>query len=103
MMVPVYAATAVKTDVAAFAQAVPNAGDQKNDRADIRLAARIRKALIHDKTLSVRAHNVAVIANNGEVTLRGEVDSGKEKQAVLEKAQSVAGSAHITDLMTVKR
>jgi osmotically-inducible protein OsmY len=102
MTAPVQAATFVRTDILLAGQTVPNAGDQKNDPADIKLAARIRRALMHDKTLSVRAHNVTVVVKDGSVTLRGEVNSEKERQAVLEKADSIAGSAHVTDRMIVK-
>lgn len=81
----------------------PNASDQSNDRAALKLAAQIRRALVRDKSLSVRAHNITIVVKNGVVTLRGAVDSAHEKQAVHQKVQRIAGSVPVTDLLTVKR
>lgn len=81
----------------------PNAGEQSNDAASLKLAAQIRRALVKDKTLSVRAHNITVIVKGGTVTLRGMVDSTEEKRAVHQKVQKIAGSAPVNDLLTVKQ
>jgi osmotically-inducible protein OsmY len=45
---------------------------------------------------------VKIIAQNGQVTLKGPVASEDEKRAVEQKATSVAGSGNVTDEMTVK-
>lgn len=87
----------------AQAQHAPTAGDQKNNSSDVRLAARIRKAIVSDKNLSTSAHNVKIIVRNGSVTLRGEVDSDQEKISVLQKAEQIAGANAVRDLLTVKR
>lgn len=79
-----------------------SASDQSNDPADIKLTAKIRKALANDKNLSIRAHTVTVIVKNGAVTLKGAVHSDEERDAIRNKAQSVAGSAQVEDAMTVK-
>ena len=79
------------------AQAQPNA---QNDRT---LAAQIRKAIVADKDLSTYAHNVKVIVANGTVTLKGPVKSDDEKQKVASDASSAAGSATITNQLTVKK
>jgi osmotically-inducible protein OsmY len=71
-------------------------------KSDRELTAKIRKALVDDKTLSARAHNITIVTKDGNVTLRGNVDSDAERDAVLAKAKEVAGSANITNDLTVK-
>ena len=63
---------------------------------------KIRRSLVDDKSLSTSAHNVKIIAQNGQVTLKGPVASEEEKRAVEEKATSVAGSGNVTNDMSVK-
>jgi osmotically-inducible protein OsmY len=75
--------------------------DQKNNRQDVSLTAKIRKAIVDDKTLSIAAHNVKIISENGNVTLRGQVNSEDERAAVVAKAQEIAGSANVSDQLTV--
>jgi len=84
-------------------QQTPKASDQGNDEAAIKLAAQIRRALVNDKSLSVRAHNITIVVRNGTVTLRGMVASGQEKQAVHQKVLRIAGSEPVNDLLTVKQ
>ena len=67
------------------------------------LTAKIRKALIADKALSMYAHNVKIITQNGSVTLKGPVRSEDEKQQVASKAAEAAGGADKVDnQLTVK-
>lgn len=73
----------------------------KNNKSDVKLAAAIRKAIHDDKSLSTYAHNVKVIAQNGEVTLKGPVRSEEEKQSVLTAAKTAAGGANVTDQISV--
>ena len=54
-----------------------------------------------DKALSTYAHNVKVIAQDGQVTLKGPVRSDDEKRAVEAKATEVAGAGHVTNEMSV--
>jgi osmotically-inducible protein OsmY len=88
-----------KTDRDASA---PTADQAKNNKSDRETMAKIRRSIIHDKTLSTDAHNVKVIAQNGTVTLSGPVRSDEEKRAVEEKAAAVAGRDHVTSQLTVK-
>jgi osmotically-inducible protein OsmY len=81
----------------------PSASEQSNDPAAIKLAAQIRRALVKDKNLSVRAQNITVVVKDGAVTLRGTVNSTVEKQAVHQKVQQIAGSMPVHDLLTVKQ
>jgi hyperosmotically inducible periplasmic protein len=73
-------------------RAAQSADQQKNDPADLAMTRQIRRALIHDKSLSAYAHNVKVITEQGTVTLKGPVKSAEEKQEVEKKAAEVAGS-----------
>ena len=56
-------------------QSQPNADQQSNNSADLKMTQEIRRALMKDKSLSMYAHNVKVITENGKVTLRGPVRS----------------------------
>ncbi len=77
------------------------ADQQKNDAADRQATQRIRRSLMHDKGLSVYAHNVKVIARDGQVTLRGPVRSDAEKQTVEAKATEIVGAGHVVNELSV--
>ena len=77
------------------------ADQQKENAGDRDIASKIRKSLVSDKTLSTYAHNVKVIAQDGQVTLKGPVRSDDEKQAVEAKAAAVVGAAHVTNEITI--
>jgi hyperosmotically inducible protein len=77
------------------------ADQQKENAGDRDLTRRIRQSLMNDKTLSTYAHNVKVIAQDGQVTLKGPVRSDDEKRAVEAKAAEVAGAGHVTNEMSV--
>ena len=74
-------------------QSEPTADRQKENQSDRELAAKVRQALVKDKSLSSYAHNVKIIAQDGTVTLKGPVRSEEEKQAVEAKAAEAAGGA----------
>lgn len=74
-----------------------SAEQQSNDKADVQLAADIRKAILKQKNLSVNSQNVKIIAKNGTVTLRGPVDNAEEKAKVAELAKSVPGVNSVVD------
>ena len=80
----------------------PTADQAKNNHSDRETMAKIRKAIMRDKSLSSDAHNVKVVAQNGAVTLSGPVHSEQEKKAVEEKAAAVAGRDNVTNQITVK-
>jgi len=77
------------------------ADQQKNNAADRTMTQTIRRALVRDKSLSSYAHNVKVIAQGGQVTLKGPVRSEDEKKAVEAKAVEVAGAGRVTNEMSV--
>lgn len=77
------------------------ADQQKDNTSDRDITRRIRRALIADKTLSTYAHNVKVIAKDGQVTLKGPVRTEDEKKTVEAKATKVAGAGHVTNQMSI--
>ena len=78
------------------------ADSQTNAKADREMTAKVRRAIIADKDLSMYAHNVKIITLNGAVTLRGPVKSEDEKQKVASDAASVTAADAITNKLTVK-
>jgi len=81
--------------------AATTATSQKMNASDRDLAQKVRKAIVADKSLSTYAHNVKVIAQDGTVTLKGPVRSEEEKTTVEAKAKEAAGSAKVTNELTV--
>jgi hyperosmotically inducible protein len=77
------------------------ADQQKNNKTDLDTTRQIRKSLVADKALSVYAHNVKVVTQDGKVTLKGPVRSDDEKKTVEAKAAEVAGAANVTNQMSV--
>jgi len=77
------------------------ADQQKNDTTDVEITRRIRKAIHQDKSLSVDAHNVKVIAQDGAVTLKGPVQSQAEKANIEAKAVAVVGQRKVNDEIRV--
>ena len=70
------------------------ADQQKETAADRELTAKIRKALVADKSLSTYAHNVKIVSQGGTVTLKGPVRSDAEVQTIVAKATELAGSSY---------
>ena len=77
------------------------ADSQKENDADRSLVQRIRKSLIADKSLSTYAHNVKIVALNGQVTLNGVVRSDDEKLKVAGLAEQVAGRQNVVNDLKV--
>lgn len=83
--------------------AQPTADQQTNNKSDVELTRQIRRAVVRDKTLSTNAHNVKIIVQHGDVTLRGPVKSEAEKMEVEKKAVAVIGSPdRVHDELEVK-
>ncbi|SRR6266496_1940637 len=80
----------------------PTADQQQNNRSDRDITQQVRQAIMSDKTFSTYAHNVKVITQNGQVTLKGPVRSDDEKRAVEAKAAAIAGDGKVTSELTVK-
>jgi len=66
--------------------------DQSEAQADLDVTQRIRKGLMDDGALSTNAKNVKVVTSaDGQVTLRGPVDTAAEKAQIVALARTVAG------------
>jgi hyperosmotically inducible protein len=82
----------------------PTADQQKMNAADQQLSASIRKQVMEDKSLSTDAHNIKIITQNGEVTLKGPVKSEDERRSILDKARANTGDEKkIHDEISVKQ
>jgi hyperosmotically inducible protein len=80
----------------------PTADQQKNNRSDQDITQQIRQSIMKDKSLSEYAHNVKIITQNGQVTLKGPVRSEDEKKTVEAKATEVAGENKVTSQLDIK-
>ena len=78
------------------------ATDQSNDPADIKMTADIRKMVVNDGSLSMMAKNVKIITIKGDVTLRGPVETEKEKAAIESHAKQ-AGAKKISNQLEIKK
>src|SRR5580765_5543605 len=80
----------------------PTADRQSNARSDVAITRDIRRAIVKDKDLSTAAHNIKIITQQGQVTLKGPVASDSEKQTVEAKATEIAGAGHVKNDVSVK-
>jgi len=83
-------------------KASPTADQQKDNRSDREITQQIRQSVIKDKSLSTYAHNIKIITQNGQVTLKGPVRSEDEKRAIEVKATEVAGENKVTSELNIK-
>ena len=77
--------------------------DQPNNKADIKLAAAVRSAIVGDDSLSIMAHNIKLIAASGTVTLRGPVKTDVEKARIEELVRNVPGVTKIDNNLDIKQ
>lgn len=75
---------------------------QSNAKGDRELLAAVRRTIVKDKSLSVYAHNIKILADGGVVTLRGPVKSEDEKSTVEALARSVAGVRSVDNKVDIK-
>ena len=79
------------------------AQDQKMNAADQNTTAKIRRAIMADKSLSTYAHNVKIICQDGVVTLKGPVRSDDEVNSIVSKAKDVTGTSYkVVNQLSVK-
>ncbi|MGC4069019.1 MAG: BON domain-containing protein [Polyangiaceae bacterium] len=76
--------------------------DQGGSEADRKITQQIRQALMGEANLSFTAKNVKIITNQGKVTLRGPVNTERERSVVLNAAKRVAGVVNVDDQLEVK-
>jgi hyperosmotically inducible protein len=79
----------------------PTADQQKENTSDREISRKIRSAIMQDKTLSTYAHNIKIVTQDGNVTLKGPVRTQDEKDSVETKAVSVAGQGHVTNQLEI--
>ena len=77
------------------------AGQQSNSKSDVEITRELRKVLIKDKSLSVYAHNVKIITQDGVITLKGPVRTEAEKALIEARAGKVVGCRHVENEMDV--
>jgi hyperosmotically inducible protein len=78
------------------------ADQQSNTKSDMTTTREIRQAVVKDHSLSVLAHNVKIVSANGKVTLRGPVNTEKEKITIARKARAIAGRGNVDNQIEVK-
>jgi hypothetical protein len=83
------------------AEGAVTADQQKENATDRDLAQKIRRSITRDKTLSTYAHNVKIVSQGGQVTLKGPVRSEQEKKDVEAKAVEMAGAGHVVNEISV--
>ena len=90
-----------KVNKADRAKGAATADQQKENAGDREITQQIRRALMDDKSLSTYAHNVKVIAQDGQVTLKGPVRSEDEKKTIEAKATEVAGVGRVINQLSI--
>jgi osmotically-inducible protein OsmY len=79
------------------------ADQQKETHSDREITQQIRQSIVKDKSLSTYAHNIKIITQNGQVTLKGPVHSDDEKRAIQAKATEVVGENKVTNELDIKQ
>ena len=74
--------------------------DQNENQADIDITAKIRAKVV-DTDMSFNAQNVKIITTNGQVTLRGPVDSAEEKKVIGEIVESIVHAKSVDNQLDV--
>jgi osmotically-inducible protein OsmY len=75
--------------------------DQDENSADVKTTADIRSRITADSNMSINARNVKIVKSQGQVTLRGPVDSAAEKDAIDRIAREVAGADKVDNQIEV--
>ena len=76
--------------------------DQGNSTADRDRTAEIRKEIVAGKGMSVNARNVKIITIDGQVTLRGPVNTEEEKRLIGEIADRITQTKNVNNQLEVK-
>lgn len=79
------------------------APDQLENRSDLDITQQIRQAVMDDGSLSFAAKNAQIITRNGQVTLKGNVESEAERSAIVAAARKVAGAGRVDNQLTVNK
>lgn len=79
------------------------ADNQNQNASDREITQRIRRSIVADKSLSTYAHNVKIITQDGQVTLKGPVRTDDERKSIASKAAEVVGEGKVTNQLSVKQ
>lgn len=90
------------TDTRTYHNRNVTAQDQGTSERDIRTTQTIRQRVMDQDSLSMAAKNVKVITINGDVVLKGSVQSFAEKNRIESIAKDVAGSTRVSNEITVR-
>jgi len=75
--------------------------EQGGEAGDREITAAIRRAIVKDDSLSLNAHNVKIITQDGTVTLRGPVDSAAERTTIAQLAEKTAGVKRVDNQLEI--
>jgi hyperosmotically inducible periplasmic protein len=78
-------------------------GDQPQSGPDLTITQQVRQAVIGDDSLSLTAKNVKIITREAVVTLRGPVESERERVAIASAAKRVRGVTRVDNELEVAR
>ena len=76
--------------------------DQGNNQADLDTTAQIRKEIIAGQSMSLNARNVKIVTKNGQVSLRGPVNTAEEKRLIGDIAGRIVRSENVDNQLEVK-
>ncbi len=76
--------------------------DQGNKKSDVDITTRIRKEIMATKGMSINAQNVKIVTIDGVVTLRGKVDTQKERALVVDIAMKTVEATKVINELQVK-
>lgn len=79
------------------------AGDQSESEADRTITQQIRKAVVADSSLSVKAQNCTIVTIGGVVTLRGSVDTAAERQSIASKVDGISGVRRLDNYLKIEQ
>jgi hyperosmotically inducible periplasmic protein len=80
----------------------PTTDQAGESKPDVDLAAKIRKSIVDDKTLSTTAQNCKVVVNDGTVMLTGVVHSTDERDRIASLASS-SGAANVVNQIEIAK
>jgi hyperosmotically inducible periplasmic protein len=76
--------------------------DQHQNQEDIDITADIRRQVV-DSEMSVNAQNVKIVTQDGNVTLRGPVETDDERRKIETIAREVAGDTKVDNQLEVAK
>lgn len=75
--------------------------DQKENEADLTITQQIRQGVIAADAISASAKNVKIVTVDGVVTLRGPVESQREKSEIATLAKRVDGVKQVDNQLEI--